>query len=327
VLPSAPAETASFLQITPLPDWHGSIQTLAPGLSIRPLDSPERAALEFSDTVLRFHSIEAAARAGHWLCYEFENSHPPENVRYRLRHQAAVKLIHHALYAVQILFPIGAPNLSVLYRRDAAGLQLETAQYRPPFLGTVWARRCDVPESFAADVPTVLDRVREVFRKPVLRLQIPIRLLLWATGLDGVTHSGGVSAFAERLCALIGGGSDIFPPCSALPRPKYKVAEVVEHLYLLRTQMAHGLPFHEQFRKTRGFLAADGRPLSEEFAKYRYDQVLEECSAFLLCKALREVLLRLGEPGDPDRPGDSAGRGAASVSHGVEDIVDPDADA
>jgi hypothetical protein len=56
--------------------------------------------------------------------------------------------------------------------------------------------------------------------------------------------------------------------------------------------MAHGLPFHEKFRKTRGFLADEGQPISEDFANYRYDQVLEECAAFLLCRALKEILMR-----------------------------------
>ena len=67
--------------------------------------------------------------------------------------------------------------------------------------------------------------------------------------------------------------------------------DVAEDLYQLRNEMAHGLPFHEKFRKTRGFLGDDGLPIAEEFADYRYDPVLEECAIFLLCKALREILV------------------------------------
>jgi hypothetical protein len=299
-------QASSFLLLTPLPDWRGAAQPISPGLAIRPLDAAERTAIEFSDALLLHHSIDPPARAAQWICYEFENPHAAGDVRYRRRQEAAFKFLHHALYAVQILAPIGAPNLALLYQRCEDGLTLGSAQHRPPYRGSVWARLCDVPPSFASDVPVILERVREVFQKPVLRLQIPvwlleqglvapdrhIRLLLWATGLDGVTRAGGVAAFAERLCALIGGDSEIFPPCASLPRPCYRVADVVEHLYLLRTEMAHGLPFHEQFRKTRGFLATNGQAVSPEFAAYRYDAVLEECSVFLLCKALREALLR-----------------------------------
>jgi len=111
-----------------------------------------------------------------------------------------------------------------------------------------------------------------------------------ARGQDG--RSGGTVSFAERLCGLLGAGSRIFPPSGLRRRPKYKVSDVVADLYQLRNEMAHGLPFHEKFRKTRGFLADGDEPIAEEFATFRYDQVLEECAAFLLCGALREVLLR-----------------------------------
>jgi hypothetical protein len=54
--------------------------------------------------------------------------------------------------------------------------------------------------------------------------------------------------------------------------------------------MAHGLPFQAIFHKKVGFLSSAGEPLAPEFARYRYDKVLEECSVFLLCAALRAVL-------------------------------------
>ena len=300
----------SFLLITPLPSWRGADQPIADGLSIRRLAPTELAALAPSDGLLHHHAIDSDARAGSWLCYEFENPHPPDNVRYRRRQEAAFKLMAHAMYAVQILLPIGAPNLFFLYRRAADGLELRETEHRPAYNGAGWTRLCDVPASFGDDATALLERVREVFRKPILRLQIPIwlfeqglvapdrhiRILLWATGLDGVTRSGGVAAFTERLCQLLGADTRIFPPSPTLPTPKYTVADVVEHLYLLRTQMAHGLPFHEQFRKTCGFVDSNGQPLGPEFAEYRYDHVLEECAGFLLCAALRAVLL------DPDQP-------------------------
>jgi hypothetical protein len=209
------------------------------------------------------------------------------------------------MYAVQIFVPIGAPNLFLLYRQTDSGPVLDSTRHRPPLIGTVWARVADVPGQLGDEIGIVVDRVHEAFQKPTLRLQIPvwlleqgliapdrhIRILLWATGLDGITRSGGTAAFASRLCGLLGTDTEIFPPGAMDRKPGYRVADVAADLYLLRNEMAHGLPFHEKFRKTLGFVAEDGAPLSEEFAKYRSDHVLEECAAFLLCKALREIFL------------------------------------
>jgi hypothetical protein len=293
---------AAFILMTPLP-WRGVRQAITEGINIRRLDPPERAALESSDALLSHHDLDAAARDGWWLCYEFENSYSPDNVRYGQRQAAAFKLLLHAMYTVQILMPIGAANLLLLYRRTEGGLRLDSSQRRHVFTGTAWGRRCDVPVSFGADAPVVLDRVHEVFQKPTLRLQIPvwlleqgliaedrhIRILLWTTGLDAVTRSGGIAAFADKLCGLLGPGTEVFPPGAEHGTPPFKVSDVVEDLFRLRTEMAHGLPFHEKFRKKRAFLSNGACP---EFANCRYDQVLEECAGFLLCRALREVLLR-----------------------------------
>jgi len=302
----SPEAPQAFLLLSSLAGWKGQEQRIADGLEIRRLAPGEIAALSASDALLQHHGIDSSARQGYWLCYEFENSHPPDSVRFRRRQEAAIKLMHHALYAIQILLPFGAANLFLLYRQTESGPILHFSEHRPAYIGTVWAHLCDVPASFAEDIPVLLTRVRKAFQKPTLRLQIPvwlleqglgapdrhIRILLWATGLDGVTQSGGVSAFNERLCSLLGSDTEIFPPSKTACKPTYRVADVAADLYLLRTEMAHGLPFHEKFRKKREFIADTGAAVSSELASCRYDQVLEECAAFLLCKALREVFLR-----------------------------------
>jgi hypothetical protein len=301
-----PTPASSFVWLTPLTGWPALEQAIAPGMAIRRLDCSEKAAVESAQALLDHHDIPPAAVADSWLCYEFLNHHPTDNVRYRRRQEAAFKLLLHAMYAIQILAPVGAANLFLLYRRTDGVPILDSTLHRPPFLHTIWAGMCDVPPSFEGEIGTLLERIHDAFQKPTLRLQIPvwlfeqgliapdrhIRILLWATGLDGITRSGGTVAFGERLCTLLGPDEEIFPPRGTERRPGYKVADVVGDLYQLRNEMAHGLPFHEKFRKTRGFLADDELPVFAACAEYRYDQVLEECAVFLLCKALREVFLR-----------------------------------
>jgi hypothetical protein len=118
-----------------------------------------------------------------------------------------------------------------------------------------------------------------------------IRILLCATGLDSLTKASGQTVFKERLCDLLGAETLIFPPDAAGRQPGYRVGDVAGHLYQLRNEMAHGLPFQAIFHKRPGFLDAGGQPLAPEFARYRYDKVLEECAVFLLCRVLREVLI------------------------------------
>jgi len=270
--------------LSPLANWRGGETVLAAGLRIRRLDDSERDLVKGDDP------------DGRWLCHEFENPHPPGSARHNKRREAALRLLTHAVYASQLLVPCGWGG--VIRTREAT-------EYRLPFLPTSWGQRC-LPQVAGAEAAAILERVQEVFLKPILRLQIPIwlleqgmvapdqhiRILLCATGLDSLTRASGQSAFSERLCDLLGGDSLIFPPDEGGRQPRYRVSDVAGHLYQLRNEMAHGLPFQAIFHKKTGFLGMDGEPVAPEFARYRYDKVLEECAVFLLCRALREVLLK-----------------------------------
>jgi len=295
-----------YLLINHLPNWRGSAAELMPGMSIRRLNKAEQSALQSPETMAHLHPATLNAAADYWLAYNFDNPHAVSNVRHRRRQEAAFKLIRQALYAIEILHPADAANALLLFQSGAGGMKFQCAEHGQPFLGSEWSRRCPVARNFAAQLPDLLKRVQEVFRLPQLRLQIPvwlfeqglgapdphIRILLWATGLDSLTRASGQNVFRDRLCDLLGGQTSIFPADTEGRRPAYSVDQVAGHLYELRNEMAHGLPFHEMFRKRRGFLDAAGEPVAPEFARYRYDWVLQECALFLLSKTLCEVLLR-----------------------------------
>jgi hypothetical protein len=284
---------SSFLLVSPFPNWRSGNTELAPGLGIRQLNQAERG------------TVDGGEQNGYWLCHEFDNPYPPEIGRHKKSREAAFRLMLHAVYAIQVLVPCGAAGMFLLYRRGAEGWIQETTERRQPFLPTEWGRRCCVPAAFAAEAPVMLERVLEAFYKPVLRLQIPIwlleqgmaapdqhiRILLCATGLDSLTKASGQTVFRERLCELLGADTLIFPPDATGRQPRYRVGDIAGHLYQLRNEMAHGLPFQPIFHKKQGFLDAAGEPVAEAFAKHRYDKVLEECAVFLLCRALREVLM------------------------------------
>jgi hypothetical protein len=249
--------------------------------------------------------VESGEKEGYWLCLEFDNHYPDKTTRHRRRREAIFRLLLNAVHAIQVLVPCGWPGVFLLYRRNPEGWIWEATERRQPLLATQWGRRSVVPATFAAEAPVMLERVLDTFQKPVLRMQIPIwlleqgmaafdqhiRILLCATGLDSLTRASGQNVFRERLNGLLGPDTLIFPPDAAGRQPRYRINDIAGHLYQLRNEMAHGLPFQAMFHRKAGFLDVNGEPISAEFAKHRYDKVLEECAVFLLCRTLREVLL------------------------------------
>ena len=284
---------SSFLLLSALPHWKGGDVALGSDVSVRTLSDAERPL------------VDPPGARGYWLCHEYDNPYPEELARHKKRRETAFKLMVYATYAVQVIMPCGATGTFLLYRRNGEGWSTCGVERRQPMLPTEWGLRCVAPPQFIRDAAATLERVLEAFYKPVSRLQIPlwmmeqgvaapdrhIRILLCATGLSSLTKASGQAVFKERLCSLLGGGTLIFPPDDSGRQPGYRVEEVAGHLYQLRNEMAHGLPFGPIFHKKTGFLDCGGQPVSEEFARYRYDNVLEECAVFLMSRAMREVLL------------------------------------
>jgi hypothetical protein len=280
----------SFLLLTALPNWKGDAVELGSDVCIRKLDDAERAAVGEADS--------------YWICHRFENPYSPELARHKKRRETAFKLMLYATYAVQTLVPCGGMGIHLLFRREGDSWIACGEERRLQMLPSGWAMRCAVPDVVTREAPAVFERVLEAFYKPILPLQIPlwmmeqglaapdqhIRILLCSTGLSSLTKASGQAAFRERLCSLLDGDCLIFPPDCEGRQPRYRVDEVAGHLYQLRNELAHGLPFGAIFHKKTGFLSCSGDPVLPEMARYRYDKVLEECAVFLMCRALRTVL-------------------------------------
>jgi hypothetical protein len=282
----------SFLLLTALPNWRGADVDLGSEVRIRKLNDAERAA------------VSACEAEGFWICHAFENPYSPELARHKKRTDTAFKLMLYASYAVQALAPCGSTGIFQLFHSEGDNWIADALERRLQMLPTGWAVRCALPSDAMQEAPAVFERVLEAFYKPILPLQIPlwmmeqglaapdqhIRILLCATGLSSLTKASGQAAFRERLCTLLGGDCLIFPPDCEGRQPRYRVDEIAGHLYQLRNELAHGLPFGAIFHKKTGFLSCCGDPLLPEMARYRYDKVLEECAVFLMCRALRAVL-------------------------------------
>lgn len=190
-------------------------------------------------------------------------------------------------------------------RRIGNKLMLESGDHRLPLNETLWGRLVSHPGTTATELPVMMERIEEAFQRHIIRVQNPVyllehglqatnlhvRVLLWTTGLDGLLMANTRKEFVGRLHNLLGANTPIFPPDKIMNRqPKYKVKDVSDDLYELRSEIAHGREISKRFREKTGFKAIDGFDMAGVFPNYQYRQVLGECAVFLLANALRKVL-------------------------------------
>jgi hypothetical protein len=305
----AEASSVEFLEthnqpyffIAPLKGWDGTDGPITGNLSIKRGDDLTFPDLDEWAYFLSQHDLRELKSVRHWLWYEFESPWP----RNTQAEKSALVRFDAVQYSLQILAPRGSRGLVLMARRIGDRLMLESGHHRLPLNETVWGRLATVPGNVLAELPIVIDRIEEAFRRRIIRLQNPVyllehgfqatnlhvRVLLWTTGLDSLLMANTRNEFVERLHNLLGAGASIFPPDKIMGRqPKYTVGDVSGDLYELRSEIAHGREIGKKFREKTGFKMVDGLEMSGVFTNYQYRQVLGEAAVFLLASALRKVL-------------------------------------
>jgi hypothetical protein len=118
-----------------------------------------------------------------------------------------------------------------------------------------------------------------------------IRLLLWVGALDSLLMANTAENFALRLKSLLGPEAFVFPASDVLGQPGYRVADVADDLYELRSVIAHGREIPEKYWKPTEFKEKPKEPLAEYPDCKLYNGLLSGCALFLLCAALRKIYL------------------------------------
>ncbi len=295
------SEEQPYILAAPLRRWEAGEGPIAEGLTVKPLDLGTLRDLRSLKRFLSQHDLDALESADHWLCYEFLGPWPIDP---RTKEPAQARF-DAAQYAVQLLAPIGRPGLVLIPRLVRGEGMIESVGRRLPLNETVWGRVMSVPQNIRYDLPAIIERIEDAFRRHVIRIQNPIyflehglqatnphiRVLLWTTGLDALLMAGNAEAFADRLHNLLDADTLIFPPGKfTSSQPTYKVGDVSRDLYQLRSDIAHGREIRMKFREQTGFKAVDGGDIPGNLPVTQYRQVLEECAVFLLAAALRKVL-------------------------------------
>lgn len=301
IIEIAEPENQPYIFIAPLKRWEGKEGSITGSLSVKRGDDGMFPDLDSWAYFLSQLDLKELKSVRHWLWYEFQSPWP----RNTHVEAAALARFDFAQYALQLLAPIGSRGLVLMAGRIGGKLMLETGHHRLPLNETVWGRLVSIPGTLPTELPVIMERIEEAFRRPIIRVQNPvyllehglqatnlhIRVLLWTTGLDGLLMANTRKEFVDRLQNLLGADTPVFPPDKIMNRqPKYRVSDVAGDLYELRSQIAHGREISKRFRETTGFKAVDGGDISGAFSDCQYRQVLEECAVFLLASALRKVL-------------------------------------
>jgi hypothetical protein len=212
-----------------------------------------------------------------------------------------------ALRVLQMIAHVSDSLLVLVGVRNRGPLDIMSNHRRLPCLEkTIWRRQMSFEKDRIADIPLVMSRIQTAMSQSVVRLVNPIRLfelglqatsieigtLLWTAGLDALTMANKKREFADRLSKFLGENELVFPPIdNGFMQPEYRVAEVVEDLYELRSEIAHGRRLGPKFLDRTTFKVSGPLANQDTWRNEQYHVVLADCACFLLRKALLLILM------------------------------------
>jgi hypothetical protein len=232
-----------------------------------------------------------------WVTLEFHAN----NAALSRRQHRAVELVKYARLAIQLVAPVGSSDSAIVVISPGNN----TVVFRqPPMTSTPWGRICGYENSSLAETRTVVRGVSSIFRFRVPRLINPlqflelgfgqdnlyIRIFLWVSGLDSILMAGDSRNFKKRLVNILGNSTFVLPNCFD-SQPRYRVGEIAEELYDLRSKIAHGILIPAKFLKPVDLEDIHGKAISTFSGPVQYLNVMRECALFLLVRLLRKIFL------------------------------------
>ena len=294
----------TFLALRPIPNLPvSSSMRLRNRVVISRLPMGSRPDFQQLETYLSGNQIRVLRRYDeYWLSYEFKDDPVWPSKR---KTRAAHKLSDTTL-ATNILVHTGAAFPVLVFERRHGQFQ-DGVVYRTKDLhSTLWARLGGWEEIRKDELDLVIQGVTSAIDNEIVRLQHPVelleyalstdstylRLLLAVAGLDALLLARKVVPFSLHLKNLLGASSYVFPSNNKLGQPKYRVSDVADDLYKLRGSIAHGEDVRQRFYRRERFETVEGHLIKQyDSPRFRYCDLLEECSVFLLGAALKKVFV------------------------------------
>lgn len=288
--------------LSPLKWWPpDKVVALPGGVWVKHLPEPAKPDFAGWKSEFNVRDIESLRNTVSWLRYDF--SYDPAQDSSVI--DDAMELVHNTAVAFQVAAPVGSDGLVIRCRKDNDTLTPESAVRYLPLHSTRWARMVGFEQLVTEDLYLVVEGVHQAFLRKVVRLQNPLYLLehglqatnihisflLWTMALDALLMAANARTFIKRLCNFLGGDIFVFPGLELFGQPHYRVADVAGDMYCLRSAIAHGKEIPKRYRQACGFRDSTGKLLNDYEDSYQYREVLEECSLFLVCRALRKVFL------------------------------------
>lgn len=287
----------SYRVLRPLSSWPFPIPMRLPlrlWVTAKPQIAAELGLLKWAMSGREIGDLEKC-RA--WICCEFRDY----AVSGSKRQTRAIHLVNNAALAIQIVAPIGSWETQIItFQKRNRGLVPKGVIRRQAQNTAKWARIVDFDSRFQADLPFVVKGVQRAFARGGVRLINALRFFelgldatnpylqffLWTTAIDGLLMAVTRVNFRDRLRDLFGGVNFVLP-CTGFGQPKYRVQNVADDIFELRSVIAHGQEIRAKFRAMHTFEDDAGKIIRVVEGPRPYFEVLHECSLFLLCRLIR----------------------------------------
>jgi hypothetical protein len=114
--------------------------------------------------------------------------------------------------------------------------------------------------------------------------------LMWVMGLDMLFMACNRNEFGKRIKRFLGATTEVFPPVSSNFPFCLTVEELVDDLYDIRSEIAHGRAIPERFRKP--FRSELDNDFSVSFyAGVSYSEFLRQAALRILTLSLEKIFL------------------------------------
>jgi len=217
------------------------------------------------------------------------------------RQQRAVEIVRYSRLAIQLVAPVGCNESTIVI----SGPNGVSTVHPPSMPSTPWGRVNGYENASLDEIRRVVRGVNSIFRFRIPQLINSLNFLelgfgaenqyistfLWVSGLDSILMAGTPQNFRRRLVNILGEQTFVLPKVDPGGQPKYRVGEIAEEVYELRSKIAHGSLIPKKFLEQVRLKNVNDRIIESYGPPTQYLHIVRECALFLLIGVLKKIFL------------------------------------